>query len=677
MTAGPRRSVVVVEHRYLTFAMAELAARMVRRGVLGCDYLLEPGGRALAGPGRDELVASLVGRHKAALVDEFQDTDSVQGRIFERIFTRSGLPLFLIGDPKQAIYGFRGADIWSYLSLTRDAEKFTLGTSYRSDPTLVAAVNHLFARPSSFLMPGIEYRPVSVREGRSDLFEGAPVELLFVESEEGPQGKLAAHAAVNRVVAAEVAELVRGAGKLRGGTGPILQSQIAVISRTNKQCFEVQEALRQKGIHSVVIADNDVLESDEAEDLLLVLPAVVDPTRRDLLRRALASTLLGTKATDVLELDRDAERLDGWVEKLQLWHTLWVERGFMRMIRALLDDTDVARRLLALPSGERRLTNYLHLCELLHRASTEEHLGPAALVSFLAEQRVDARGTPEHAEIRLESDEHAVRVLTAHKAKGLEFDVVICPYLWDSFGESNNAPGKLFHDGDEPVLDLHADKDGRKKNFERVKWEAHAEERRVAYVALTRARHRLTLVWCHAKAMGASAFCTLLHPPEVLGPAEMPSRNYPDKRELLPELEALAAASNGSVSLRTVPWNHDAPAVDRRQATGFAPKAREIERAVGRFARTESFSALTKRARELEHELGGAPEDEVAKDHDEHVVEAEPGGAARADDPSAAEPIDLVTFPRGRRTGDYFHAILEELDFSDPAGPAVFDLADA
>jgi exodeoxyribonuclease V beta subunit len=677
---GTLRAVVEVEHRYLAWGKAELDARKERRGVLGFDDLLEHVGRALEGPGQDALVASLVGRYKAALVDEFQDTDSVQGRIFERIFTRSGLPLFLIGDPKQAIYGFRGADVWSYLSLTRDAQAFTLGTSYRSDPGLVAAVNYLFSRPASFLMPGIEYRPVAVREGRTDLFEGpgGPAEILFLESEEeGPSGKPAARAAVNRVVAAEVARLLGGGGRLRGAAGPIVESQIAVITRTNLQSFAVQEALRQKGIHSVVIADSDVLESDEAQDVLLVLPAIVDPTRRDLLRRAFASALLGTDATDVVELDRDATSLDGWVERLQRWHTLWVERGFMRMIRAFLDETGVPRRLLAHPGGERQLTNYLHLFELMHRASMEEHLGPAALLSWLSEQRLETRGTPEHAEIRLESDEHAVRVLTAHKAKGLEFDVVICPYLWDSFGESNNGPGKLFHDGDEPVVDLHVDKAGRAKNFERVRWEAHAEERRVAYVAVTRAKHRLTVVWCHAKQMGSAAFCTLLHPPPVLGPLEMPPKTYTDKLPVSSQLEALAAASEGTLSLRAVPWNHDAPALDRRGSALAAPKAREIARRVARFARTESFSALTKRARELEHELARTLDDDAAKDHDETVVDAAPETVARASDAADNASIDLVTFPRGRLAGDYFHAILEELDFTDPTGPAVFDLADA
>jgi exodeoxyribonuclease V beta subunit len=677
---GTLRAVVELEHRYLEWGAAELDVRKERRGVLGFDDLLEHVGRALEGPGSDALVASLTGRFKAALVDEFQDTDSVQGRIFERIFARSGLPLFLIGDPKQAIYGFRGADIWSYLSLTRDAAKFTLGTSYRSDPGLVAAVNHVFSRPSPFVVSGIEYSAVAPREGRTDQFEGegGPVEVVYIQPEAGttgPSGKPAVRAAVNRIVAAEVARLLNGAGKLRGA--PVVESQIAVITRTNAQCFDVQEALRQKGIHSVVIADNDVLESDEAADVLLVLPAVVDPTRRDLLRCALASTLLGTDVRDVVELDNDATFLDEWVDRLQRWHTLWVERGFTRMIRALFDETGVPRRLLSHPAGERQLTNYLHLSELMHRASMEEHLGPAALVSWLAEQRLESRGTPEHAEIRLESDEQAVRVLTAHKAKGLEFEIVFCPYLWDSFGEKNVGPGKLFHDGDEPVLDLHADKKGREKNFDRVKWEAHAEERRVAYVALTRAKHRLTILWCHAKQMGTSAFCTLLHPPPVLGPTKMPPMTYSDKLALLPDLEALAASSGGSISLRTVPWSHDAPGVNRREVARFAPKARTIEHRVARFTRTESFSALTKRERDLEHELGRTPNEEEARDRDEAFADTEAGAAVHTVDQQTKTPIDLLTFPRGRRAGDYFHAILEELDFCDPAGPAVFDLADA
>jgi exodeoxyribonuclease V beta subunit len=177
--------------------------------------------------------------------------------------------------------------------------------------------------------------------------------------------------------------------------------------------------------------------------------------------------------------------------------------------------------------------------------------------------------------------------------------------------------------------------------------------------------------------MGSSAFCTLLHPPPVLGPSKMPPKTYADKLTLLPDLEELALGSNGSITLRTVPFGHDAPGVDRREVARSAPKAREIERRVARFARTESFSALTKRERDLEHELGRTPDEDEARDHDEAApeVEAEASVTVPTVDQPTNEPIDLLTFPRGRRAGDYFHSILEVLDFCDPSGPAVYDLA--
>ncbi len=677
---GATRAAVELELEYLDYSERELAARKERASVLGFDDLLEGVARALTGPGGVALGRALSERYKVALVNEFQDTDRTQCTIFEAIFARPETPLFLIGDPKQAIYGFRGADVWSYLALTRDARRYTLDTSYRSDPGVVKAVNMLFGGPRPFLLEAIEHRDVSARPGAVDQFQaelasnGAQFEILFVESPAPgvPLRKPPARAAASRVAAAEVAALLGGRATIAGHR--VVESDIAVITRTNLQCFDVQEALRQKGIVAVVIGDKDVLESDEAEDLILVLPAVLDPTSGSALRRALASALFGQTADDISRLDDDAARFELWAERLRRWQSLWTERGFMRMFRALLEETDAAGRLLSRPGGERRITNFLHLAELCHRAESEEHLGPQALYSWLVEQREEGTAASEHAEIRLESDRGAVRVLTAHKAKGLEFPVVVCPFAWDGRLAMDDGPPKLFHDEDGVlVLDLNVNKKAPGRDFGRVKWEAHAEERRVLYVALTRAKHRVTLLWLHAGNLGVSAAATLLHPPLRLDPAEMPTRNYLDKgRNIRGELEGLAERSAGVITLRSVPFTHDRPAIERPPEARPTARARRPERPSLPALRTGSFSALTHREIVVD-------EDEATRDHDQA---AEPAPVTPDESPAPppeptpdADRIVLDGFPRGRRAGDFFHHLLEKIDFSSATGPEILEVA--
>jgi len=700
LSESASRAVVAFEHAYVDFARKELRERKEARAVLGFDDLLTRVREALAGPDGEALGRALSARFRVALIDEFQDTDSTQSAIFNDIFVRNGRPLLLIGDPKQAIYGFRGADVWSYLALTRDARHQTLGTSYRSDPGLLAGVNQLFSGRDPFLVPDIQYREVLPRPGAENVFHAAEasgsasIELVLLTPEEGAQGpatKGPASRAATRVVAAEVRRLLDGGGTIAGKA--VTEEDIAVITRTNLQCFDVQEALRQKGIHAVVIGDKDVLSSDEAEDLTLVLPAVLDPTSRSAVRRALSSILFGESADGILALDSDPLAAEAWAERFQRWHALWVERGTMRMIRAVFDDSGVPARLLTRPGGERRLTNYLHLAELLHRAAAAEHLGPAAVLAWLLEQRREGTPAPEHAEIRLESDARAVRVLTAHKAKGLEFGVVFCPFLWDGRGEKDSGPPKLFHDGDHAVVDLNVEKKVRKENITRVQWEAHAEERRVVYVALTRAKHRLTMIWLHGHSMGWSAASTLFHPPAALSPADMPKQTYlkDSAARISEDLERMAERSGGAIALRRVPWAHDAPPLHHDAPAAAAPRARRVEQRVLPSARTESFSALTKRERPR-------PDDaEEGRDHDAATVIAvdETSASASVNLPSADAPpadaplgvhvasasaspspsdrIALDGFPRGRRAGDFFHSILEVIDFTTADSEELID----
>jgi exodeoxyribonuclease V beta subunit len=703
--------VLAFQHEVLVDAPRELLRQKTQRGVLGFEDLVLRVADALAGDGGAALGQVLRQRFRAVLIDEFQDTDPVQFEVFNGVFGSGAHPLFLIGDPKQAIYGFRGADVFAYLAAAENARAFTMGTSYRSDPGVMAVVNAIFRPPGTFLIPDIGYADVAARRGVTNAFDAphasgtASVELLFVErvDDSRPVNKPVARRAAARVVAADIARLLKGASTITrsGGAQRVSAGDIAVLTRTNKHCFMVQDALRERGIQSVVISDSSVFESDEAADVQAVLGAVLEPMSRTDLRRAVATSLLGVTGDEIAEREADPDWWQRWVTHFRTWHALWVKHGFVRMFSALLADGEAARNLLRRAGGERRLTNVVHLSELLHRAATEHHLGPAALLAWLVEQRSGTTATAERAEIRLESDEAAVKILTVHKAKGLEFPVVYCPFLWDAGGGWGDSGPFRFHDArGKATLDIDVDKLARAENLARSKWEGFAEEIRVAYVALTRAKHRSTVVWGGFNSLGGSAAAALLHPPALLGPGEVPEDarlNDANDDALCEALKDLASRAPRAVNVRRVAWSYDEGPMANEGNPGAAFEARPIERTIHVWQRTSSFSGLIKQG-------SAGPPDDDERDRDDDTEEAprtaSEGSPDPARTPASAAPgpgrtpasvapapvgpgpaertlITLHGFPRGTRTGLMFHDVFEELDFATAVDDDIARVAQA
>jgi exodeoxyribonuclease V beta subunit len=674
----PDRDSMQLELDFLRYATSELTRRKERQGVFGFDDLLARVAGALRGPGGESLAAGLRERFHAALVDEFQDTDPIQWEIVERVFVRGALPLFLIGDPKQAIYGFRGADVFTYLAAAEGARRSTMAVNWRSDPGLVGAVNRLFGSPDAFVFREIRPSAVVPRPKAANVFEAptasgrASLELVLVEREDPtkPAGKPATIQHMPRVVAAEIALLLAGGATLEGR--PVRAADIAVLTRDNNQCFLVQDALRARGVHSVVVSDKSVWTSEEALDLENVLRGVLDPAAGSARKCALATVILGKSGEWIDALARDPVLLEEWLERFMRWNRLWAERGFLRMFRELLREVSVPDRLLAQQGGERRLTNVLHLAELLERAAVERQLGPAALLDWLGEQQRDDSNRGEHTEIRLESDANAVKILTVHKSKGLEFSIVYCPFLWSGGLVANDkSRPQLFHDERRAFLDFDPDKERREPHIDIAKREGVAEELRVAYVALTRARHRCTVFWAAARYFGAAAFSFVVHPDPALlwKPKELKNTRLDTRsdEDLAAALAAFAEGSEGTIAFRRLPWRHDAPALPRVTSDPALLSAREVESKVVRFARTESFSGLTAGAHEaaLEAARDGA---EAPPDHDEQAMDAGGGETAGA-------PIVLSDFPRGSRAGNFFHEILEVIDFANVAPEDLLEVA--
>ena len=496
-------------HRLRDQARQRLRALKQVRRVQTYDDLIDGVADALAGPHRATLVRQLRAQYHIALVDEFQDTDDRQWRIFETIFGDSddvreaGLSpaLFLIGDPKQAIYGFRGGDIHTYLAAQRGAQGAPpLDRNFRSRPSVLRALQALYAQagPTAFLDEAIQFEPVAAGGVRRDddyLRDGVPAPGLTLRVLRSTDGRpLQADPSREAACAACVTDIHRVLVQARAGSAllrgrPVQPGDIAVLVRSHREATMVQRALARVGIPAVAAGKQSLFATPEAQELRALLLALLQPADEGRLRAALATVLLGQDAAAIAAMERDGEVQRAHQAQLLQWRERWNRGGPFAVV------TDVcaaaAARLLALIDGERRLTNYLQLGELLQEA-TPQALGMHGLLDWLQGRIAHADQNDEQQLLRLESDARRVQIITLHKSKGLEYPLVYLPFV----GIEGGAPATASH------CTVHAE-GGRQLHWKlggEDAWETvtgmrdqarRAEDARLLYVGLTRAEHAL------------------------------------------------------------------------------------------------------------------------------------------------------------------------------------------
>jgi exodeoxyribonuclease V beta subunit len=477
------------------------ALKHVRR-LQSFDDLLGRLREALLGTRGAQLAHSLRTRFPAALIDEFQDTDPVQYDIFRSIYSNTALPLFLVGDPKQAIYSFRNADLNVYLRAAASAQRrHSLIRNFRSSQGLIAALNALWGGPRQpFLIEGLGYHPIEAAGARIGTLHDssggptAPLQLRrWAPPQEGqPGGKSVAKAQVCRDVATEIVRLLVAAdrGTLRIDDRPVAPADIAVLVRTRAQGQMIKLALAQAGVGSVELARESVFGSALARDLAQVLRGIIEPGDLTRVRTALATRLIGLDATAVFALAESADGLLSWSAQFREWQNLWRQRGVGAMLRELGAQTRVAPRLMSTSDGERQLTNLRHLIDLLAQQAARG-LTPAALLRWFLRQ-VHEPPALEAAQLRLESDEHLVQIVTVHRSKGLEYPIVFCPFEWDdSRPPGAKALSTQWRDDEVHVIDYRNSDEGLPRTAENQRKLEEASERlRLSYVALTRAALR-------------------------------------------------------------------------------------------------------------------------------------------------------------------------------------------
>ncbi|MGF6656515.1 exodeoxyribonuclease V beta subunit [Paraburkholderia youngii] len=679
---------------WLDFAPAELVTRKRTRRVVSFDDLLANLYRALAA--HPWLADALRNRYPAALIDEFQDTDPLQFAIFSRIFAPAG-PLFLVGDPKQAIYSFRAADLHTYLAAREAASAcYTLAVNQRSTAPIVDACNRIFeANPRAFVLDGLDYQPVRAGERRRAPFAdpdaaGGDFRIWTLPRGETALSKRDAQRAASEACAAEIVRLLRGAreGVVTIGDKPLAPGDIAVLVQTHKQGSLVKRVLAAWGVGSVELAQASVFATLDAEQIERVLAAIDTPGDLRRLRAALATDWLGLDAaalwrlTQVAEapapeaFDEPAPTLDpadamGWVERFSRYRMLWHERGFAVMWRTLMRELRVAQRLVAGVDGERRLTNVNHLAELVQaRAATQPGIAPT--LRWLAAQREQGGG--EEAQLRLESDRNLVQIVTVHKSKGLEYAVVFCPFLNDGGLREPSSSGlpdaREYHDDSgDAVLHYGCDEQEAERASRYAVREQAAERARLVYVALTRAVYRCYLVagtYLSSRSTKESRRSVLNWLVGGSGHTfDAWLADSPDEAALAASWHALAG---GPVTLRALPEVTRRVPLESLQDQGAHLHARANRRPLRDQWRMASFSGLIASGARNGEAHAHAPQEDVRPDHDEiaDALQSAPllAPVAATNAPAHADD-DIFAFPRGAAAGDCLHRMFELADFSD------------
>ena len=658
-------------------APAALKKRKSERNIQFFDDLLILVKQALADKKSNPLAAAIRQKYKAALVDEFQDTDDVQYEIFSRLFSAEDSLLFMIGDPKQAIYSFRGADIFSYLKAARQARaKFTLTKNWRSKPHLITAINTLFSNlKTPFLFEGIPFEKASpgVQESDGPTENEIPLTIWYLDSRQHsggnkPVNKTEAVRLIAEAVAEEICRIVtKNAAVWQPG-------DMAVLVRTNRQAQQIKEHLSARGLPSVLYSTGNIFDSHEAMQIEKILLGISEPDNPGYLKAALAMKMMGAAGEELLSERLDVQQWEHRLASFREYFQVWQKSGFMRMFQMLLSREKIRQRLLSFPDGERQLTNVLHLAEIIHQESTRLNLGISGVLKWLAEQRDPKSPRFEEHQLRLESDEDAIKIVTIHKSKGLEYPVVFCPYGWE--GSLLKDPEIIFHQqaksDDDQSLTLDLGSDSRDLNLIQAQNELLAENIRLLYVALTRAKSKCYLTWGNINEAETSALAYLLHTAggpqiddrseDIVGDLKMMVRRKSDE-DRMAELDRLVKKSQGSIGVTALPVPSDCDFFEQR-GSADPMAARKFSGTIDHSWKISSYSSLVSR-RTIDI-------DQPDRDAFRYLFSHLEGSAENWNDLREPHKHDnIFGFPKGSRAGNFFHDLFENLDYTNISAQAV------
>lgn len=663
--AAPQEAFFV--HELLPRVQERLSARKRSLGLIDYDDLLLGVQEALAGTDSETLLSLLRERWKYALVDEFQDTDAVQWDIFRRIFVdgTSAHRLFIIGDPKQAIYGFRGADVHTYdsakkhLTTERGASRLPLTKNYRSTKALIESLNYFFTAKdesdSSFFSGLNRYdEPVECGDNSLTALEGgkfaSPVHLIRLDNE----GKKLTASRVRKGLACFISEEILSLVDKNDGLvtvskerepAPLKLNDIYILTRTGTEGHEIGEVLRSYNIPHAFYKQDGLFETEEANNIHRLLCAIDSPANPGIRMSAWLTPFF----------DLPLEELPAWQEAgldhpltalLMEWKKLADDHSWSNLFDRVISSSGLIRRLI-FSGNERALTNYLHIFELLQAEAYSCPITLAELARSL-KARIDGRKTPEGREgdiQRLETDKEAVQILTMHKAKGLEAEVV---FIAGGFGKPRGRGIKMeiYHHDSERRLHI-----GKAVGeiADLIEQENNEENERLAYVALTRAKSRLYLPYFGSDFNTAGTFCNKLQKQlDLLEKQDLLSnknnfliRRFSCLRLPQPEKNIMTEQKN---------WPPQELLDIPRSSAGEAEKLEPAHRGIllTSYTRMSQGKGWQAPAADIDQQEAKRDE-EVAGEVDDTILELPQKGTTRFE------------LPGGRETGLFLHSLLERI----------------
>ncbi|RLB13056.1 MAG: exodeoxyribonuclease V subunit beta [Deltaproteobacteria bacterium] len=641
-----RKKLVFIKRQLIAYVEHELKKRKLFKNLVSFDDLVWMVYRGVSEQGL--LTDTLRNRFLVGMIDEFQDTDPVQYEIFKRIFDAQGHALYLIGDPKQSIYSFRGADIFTYIKASRDiGSRFTLKENWRSHPSLIEAINRIFSmNENPFFYKEIRFIPAEPARDSNvetlsldNLPEPCMKIWLFDHEEYGTKFEIKERIA--RAVAEEISRLLYlGKEKrLMLGDNMVKASDIAVLVKRNMEARLIQQELSAFHIPTVVYSTSNIFGSWEYMEIQNILYGIYYYSSEPCLKAALGTDMMGLMGEDMEALD-EAE-WEGYMQKFKRYHELWNRFGFISMFREFLNKESIMPRLMRFEDGERRCTNVLHLMEVIHEAEREYMLGMEGLIKWLSAQKDEQVSGLEEYQLRLESDESAVKVITVHRSKGLEFPIIFLPFAWEgAYRRSlSNAP-VIFHDPKnrhDYILDIGSEQ--QKDNMQLEREESLAEDIRLLYVALTRAKNCCYLVLGEEKKSSQGSGLSYLFSDKTGTKIEEFLRN---KKEIFRGMEK---------DVFVTPIPDIGKGYEHLEYKGEELLLRRFSGHVDGSWHITSFSSLvSSRAYVEEVQDMDATAQEEADEEEEGLKEAS---------------LNIFSFPKGARAGIFFHDLMEHLDFTE------------
>ena len=631
------------------------------------DDLLRLFCEALQGPQGNELAEMICFQYPFAMIDEFQDTDSQQYAIFSKIYRdnpEKNTGFIMIGDPKQAIYRFRGADIFTYLKASDEAQsRFELTKNYRSEKHLVDGVNALFDFPQSpFIYQNINFTAVDSRDDHLRFYLNGKVEPAYrfylTESDKVNKTEMA------KICAISIQHWLKSAAENQAvfqneDTCKTLQAaNIAVLVKNRYEAADVIQELQKLGIASVYLSDqSSVFDSHVAVELLRILKACLNVAEHPILN-AIATALFGLNAADIHQIQQNEADWQRWADSFAQYQQTWQRQGILVMLHQILLEQGISERLLSQATGERDLTDFLHLAEILQQAATL-HESEAALLSWF-EKQIQGEGRQE-AQIRLESERQLVKIVSIHKSKGLEYDLVWLPFLAvpskiPTAGDMNVYYSK---ERDETLWDM------ENRNLNALYEETFAEELRLLYVALTRAKYQMAFALPAQFDKKWNALHYVLSQGEI---GKEIALSAPKDTETL--LQAFKEKMRDNVEICTKPNLEAFPALSTNTKNDEL-KAAEFTGNIEQDWRITSFTSIEQGHRRQYYFTESAGKKHAvfddAKDYDsQNAIEI--STALLSENESS-----ILDLPRGKQVGTALHRHFENCYFSDLANTEEID----